>query len=161
MRAPLEVSLSGDGTRAAFRLVHPKGNIITADMIAALRQALDPLTESASLKLVTIEGAGLDFSFGASIPEHAPGEINRVLPDMHALVHALLAEDIVDAMGARQPSVSNSARVHRQAFIYVLSNGRTLDQAQVDKVDRIRRAWATFFRDGTNSRMTAETRLRP
>ena len=70
-------------------------------------------------------------------------------------------EDIVDAMGARQPSVSNSPRVHRQAFIYVLSNGRTLDQAQVDKVDRIRRAWATFFRDGTNSRMTAETRLRP
>ena len=39
---------------------------------------------------MTIEGEGEDFSFGASIPEHAPGEIDRVLPQMHALIYALL-----------------------------------------------------------------------
>ena len=87
---PLQVSLDAGQTRAAFRLSHPKGNILTAEMIGALMQALDSLADSPHLKLVTIEGDGADFSFGASIPEHAPGEIQRVLPEMHALVHALL-----------------------------------------------------------------------
>lgn len=41
-------------------------------------------------KLIALEGRGPDFSFGASIPEHAPGEIERVLPDMHKLVFDLL-----------------------------------------------------------------------
>ena len=87
---PLQVALTEDQSRAAFRLSHPKGNIITADMVAALSQALDTFGDSSHLKLVTIEGAGPDFSFGASIPEHAPGEIDRVLPAMHALISALL-----------------------------------------------------------------------
>ena len=87
---PLQVSLTEDQSRAAFRLSHPKGNIITADMVAALTQALESLADSPHLKLVPIEGAGADFSFGASVPEHAPGEIDRVLPAMHALIYALL-----------------------------------------------------------------------
>ena len=90
MTAPVQVSFDAGQTRAAFRLFHPKGNIITAEMIAALSQALDSLAQHPHLKLLTIEGAGADFSFGASIPEHAPGEIDRVLPAAHALIHALL-----------------------------------------------------------------------
>ena len=94
---PLHVALTEDHTRAAFRLSHPTGNIITADMVAALTQALDALADSPHLKLITIEGEGRDFSFGASIPEHAPGEIDRVLPQMHALIHALLDGPAVTA----------------------------------------------------------------
>jgi len=99
--APLQLSLSADHTRAAFRLVHPKGNIITSAMVGALMQALDSLVESPHLKLLTIEGAGADFSFGASIPEHAPGEIARVLPEMHALIRALLDFPAVTATVVR------------------------------------------------------------
>jgi cyclohexa-1,5-dienecarbonyl-CoA hydratase len=99
--APLQVSFSADQSRAAFRLSHPKGNIVTAAMVAALTQALDSLAQSPHLKLITIEGAGADFSFGASIPEHAPGEIDRVLPEMHALIYALLDCPAVTAAVAR------------------------------------------------------------
>lgn len=90
MREPLQVAFSADQSRAAFTIHHPKGNIITADMVAALRSALDSAAENPHLKLITIEGNGADFSFGASIPEHAPGVIDRVLPAMHALVYDLL-----------------------------------------------------------------------
>jgi cyclohexa-1,5-dienecarbonyl-CoA hydratase len=90
MSAPVQVSFNAGQTRAAFRLFHPKGNIVTAEMIAALSQALEPLAQQPHLKLLTVEGAGADFSFGASIPEHAPGEIERVLPAAHALIQALL-----------------------------------------------------------------------
>ena len=97
----LQVSLAEDHSRAAFRLSHPQGNIITADMVAALTQALESLVDSPHLKLVTIEGAGTEFSFGASIPEHAPGAIERVLPGMHALIHALLDFPAVTAAVVR------------------------------------------------------------
>jgi hypothetical protein len=62
--------------------------------------------------------------------------------------------------GARQPSSTSSARVHRQAFIYV-STSPTTNQAEVAKLDNIRRQWEVFFQQATGGRMRAETRLRP
>jgi cyclohexa-1,5-dienecarbonyl-CoA hydratase len=94
-RAPVQLAFNRDQTRAAFRLFHPKGNIVTAEMIGAFTQALDTLAQHPHVKLLTIEGAGVDFSFGASIPEHAPAEIDRVLPEAHALIHALLDQPAV------------------------------------------------------------------
>jgi hypothetical protein len=70
-------------------------------------------------------------------------------------------QDVVAAMGPRRPSVDGSPREHRQAFVYVLSVGRTRDPAaEVAKLDAIRQAWATFFARATGERMSAETRLR-
>jgi cyclohexa-1,5-dienecarbonyl-CoA hydratase len=87
---PLSVAFNTGQTRAAFTLYHPRGNIITREMVAAVRSALESAAENPHLKLITIQGAGADFSFGASIPEHAPGEIVHALPEMHALVYELL-----------------------------------------------------------------------
>ena len=67
------------------RFAIPQGNIVTAEMIDALRTGLDSIAQNPHLKLITIEGEGPDFSFGASIPEHAPDQIGRVLPEMHQL----------------------------------------------------------------------------
>jgi hypothetical protein len=58
------------------------------------------------------------------------------------------------------PSAADSPRVHRQAFLYLVSAGRSQDAGQIDKVDRIRRQWETFFLQATDSRMRADTRLR-
>jgi cyclohexa-1,5-dienecarbonyl-CoA hydratase len=66
-------------------------------MIAALDAAIAENVRNPHLKMLTIEGAGPDFSFGASVPEHAPGEIGRVLPAMHALIRALLDVPAVTA----------------------------------------------------------------
>lgn len=73
----------------------------------------------------------------------------------------VLIQDVIAVMGTRQPSASQSPKVHRQAFVYIVSNGRPLDQAQVAKVDRIRAAWETFFASAVDGRMRAETRLQP
>ena len=69
-------------------------------------------------------------------------------------------EDIVDAMGVRQPSFRSSPKVHRQAFIYVISDGSAVIQAQIDKLDRIRREWPAFFNRATSGRMRVEVELR-
>ena len=72
----------------------------------------------------------------------------------------VLIEDVIAIHGPRIPSVADSSRVHRQAFIYVVSAGRTTDAGQVAKLDRIRTAWEGFFLQATEGRMTANTRLR-
>ena len=72
----------------------------------------------------------------------------------------VLIQDIVAIQGARSPSAADSARVHRQAFIYLVSAGRTADSGQVSKLDDIRRAWEAFFLQATDGRMQAITALR-
>ena len=72
----------------------------------------------------------------------------------------VLIEDIIAVMGDRRPTAAESPREHRQAFIYIVSAGRTADPAQVDKLDRIRLAWDAFFLQATDGRMRAITTLR-
>lgn len=101
MNGSVAVSIDADRTRAAFTFSHPKGNIITSDMIEALSAGLESVASNPHLKLVTITGAGSDFSFGASVPEHAADHIARVLPAMHALILDLLETPAVTAAVVR------------------------------------------------------------
>jgi cyclohexa-1,5-dienecarbonyl-CoA hydratase len=88
--APVTVTTLAGGARVNLRLFHPKGNIVTLEMMRAIGAALETLRANPHLKLITIDGEGPDFSYGASIPEHAPGEIARVLPESHRLILGLL-----------------------------------------------------------------------
>jgi len=72
----------------------------------------------------------------------------------------VLIQDVVAINGPRIPAAGESPRVHRQAFIFVSSAGRSATDAQVTKLDRIRLAWETFFRQATDGRMEAITALR-
>ena len=71
----------------------------------------------------------------------------------------VLIEDVIAVMGMRTPGSADSPRTHRQAFIYIVSNGRTADPAQISKLDRIRQDWTSFFLSATENRMTLNTRL--
>ena len=78
------------GTRARIILSHPKGNIITTAMALEGRQAIEALQDRHSLRLVTFEGAGREFSFGASVQEHAAGLVERMMPEIHRLIRDML-----------------------------------------------------------------------
>jgi hypothetical protein len=67
--------------------------------------------------------------------------------------------DVVAAMGPRNPPASRSPRVHRQAWVYLVSLGRTADPAATAKLETIRQAFEGFFADATGGRMSVETRL--
>jgi hypothetical protein len=72
----------------------------------------------------------------------------------------LLIDDIIAVNGPRIPTSAESARVHRQAFIYITSAGRVPSAAAIAKLDRIRIEWEPFFRTATDGRMQAITTLR-
>jgi len=73
----------------------------------------------------------------------------------------LLINDVIEVMGARQPSSANSPRVFRQAFLFVVGRGRTAAPAAIAKIERIRRAWEPFFARAVDNRGRVETRLSP
>lgn len=101
MTASVTVSFNRDRTRAAFVFSHAKGNIITSETIDGLTRGLESLADNPHLKFISVEGAGEDFSFGASIPEHAPDRIGAVLPAMHRLIERLLDAPAVTAAVVR------------------------------------------------------------
>jgi cyclohexa-1,5-dienecarbonyl-CoA hydratase len=86
---PIAREAAHGGSVLALRFQHEKGNIITAALVSALREELRQ-ADAPDRRLILIEGAGANFSFGASVPEHAPRVIDRVLPEFHALLVALL-----------------------------------------------------------------------
>ena len=73
----------------------------------------------------------------------------------------VLIADVIEVEGARVPSADESPRVHRQAFVYVVRNGREANPDHLAKLDAIRRQWEPFFAAATDERMRVETRLRP
>jgi len=85
----VSVRVERSSDRLRLILDAPSGNVITDAMVMTLRDALKAAAES-RLKLVTIESAGPDFSFGSSIDEHTPARMPDVLPRFHALIVELL-----------------------------------------------------------------------
>lgn len=85
----------------------------------------------------------------------------RVGVTFNGTARTVLIQDVVGLLGERLPRSAESPRVHRQAFVYVVSNGTTYDPAAVAKLDRFRREWEPYFLRATDNRMRVETRLRP
>jgi hypothetical protein len=98
-----------------------------------------------------IEGSPIVTRDAESGPNAAGLEITGTRRDV-------LIQDIVAVMGKRSPTSASSPRVHRQAFLYVITTASP-GAGQVEKLERIRTAWEAFFLQATSRRMRAETRL--
>jgi len=72
----------------------------------------------------------------------------------------VLIDDVIAVQGARTPAFDTAPHTFRQAFIFVVSSGHATDASQVQKLDRIRSQWETFFGTATEGRMGGNTRLR-
>jgi hypothetical protein len=78
---------------------------------------------------------------------------------MTGTARVVTIDDVVAAMGPREPPASRAPRMHRQAWVYVVGRGRTADPAAIAKLEAIRRAFEPFFSNATGGRMSVETRL--
>lgn len=90
MSVPLVTKLERDGALLRITLSKPPGNIIDSEMVTALRSAVVDAALKADLKTVLIDAAGDHFSFGASVEEHLPDHIQRMLTSFHALAREML-----------------------------------------------------------------------
>jgi cyclohexa-1,5-dienecarbonyl-CoA hydratase len=86
---PLQVRAERDGQVQRLTLARPKANLLDAELIGALRDAVRDLTASGPLKLVLLDHEGPHFSFGASVEEHLPGAVRGMLQEFHGLFRDL------------------------------------------------------------------------
>jgi cyclohexa-1,5-dienecarbonyl-CoA hydratase len=86
--------LLGDAVvRIAFDA--PPGNILDIPMMDDLTRALRRAARAPALKVILFEGEGPNFSYGASIEDHRPARVGRMLRSFHALFRALARIDRV------------------------------------------------------------------
>jgi cyclohexa-1,5-dienecarbonyl-CoA hydratase len=90
-QVPVRDELLEDGTLLRVLLDRPKGNVLTQAMMEAIRRVLEEHRGHQALRLVVLQGAGGQFSFGASVEEHQREQAPRMLRTFHDLARALAA----------------------------------------------------------------------
>lgn len=88
-------------------------------------------------------------------PEDAP----KIGVEIRGTRKDIRIADVVAANGARRPDAASAPKVFRQAFIYLVSQTRESGE-ELNKIERLRAAWETFFSDSTGGRGTMIARLR-
>jgi cyclohexa-1,5-dienecarbonyl-CoA hydratase len=78
-----------------------KGNILDRATMAALRRVVAEAPAASGLKAICLEGSGAHFSFGASVQEHLPGQVQDMLQEFRQLVLDLLDSHIVCVAAVR------------------------------------------------------------
>lgn len=88
---------------AVWRVVlnTPKANLIDRAKSEALTRVFNDAHGDARVKAVIIEGAGPNFSFGASVQEHLPEECAAMLTSFHGLFRAMLDASVVTLAAVR------------------------------------------------------------
>ncbi|MBL7924807.1 MAG: enoyl-CoA hydratase/isomerase family protein [Bacteroidia bacterium] len=78
-----------DASVARITLSDGKGNVLDHEMMDELQTHFDAFQNMPSLKLITLEGAGKHFSFGASVEEHQQEYAATMLQGFHRLFYSL------------------------------------------------------------------------
>lgn len=74
-----------DGQALRLVLDAPKANVLDAQMMGEINQALGSLKERTEVKLVCFVGEGKHFSFGASVAEHVGERAASMLKGFHGM----------------------------------------------------------------------------
>ena len=86
---PVQLTFLAEGRIARVALAAGKGNVLDRAVVAALSEAFRSLGADHAVRAVVLTTHERDFSFGASVPEHAPGEVETMLPAFHGLFRAM------------------------------------------------------------------------
>lgn len=82
---------------AIWRVVfgRPPGNILDAGTMAALTGVFTAAASAPELRAICLEGRDSEFSFGASVQEHLPGDVAAMLKRFNDLLRAVLDCSVV------------------------------------------------------------------
>jgi len=123
--ARVVASRHADGAVVRLVVDAPKGNTLSREVIGRLQEELLAAQEDPDVSLVTIEGAGRNFSYGASVEEHLPEEIGRTLPALHRLILEIAASPVPVATLVRGRCLGGAMEVALAGhFVFAAQNAR-------------------------------------
>lgn len=85
----IKVEYTHNNSVARIILNDGKGNILDSIMMSELLESLNSFRNKNDLKLITFEGAGKHFSFGASVEEHKKENVSQMLKSFHQLFYII------------------------------------------------------------------------
>jgi cyclohexa-1,5-dienecarbonyl-CoA hydratase len=85
----IKIEYTHDNSVTRIILDDGKGNILDSIMMGELNELLTSFKQKNDLKLITFEGAGKHFSFGASVEEHKKENAPKMLKDFHQLFYTI------------------------------------------------------------------------
>lgn len=101
MKESVRAELLEDGALLRVVFERDAGNVLTGALMRQLDAALAEHVHDAHLKLVTLEGHGKHFSFGASVEEHQKEHAAEMLATFHALVRRIVRYPVPTAAVVR------------------------------------------------------------
>lgn len=90
MFTKIKLHYTHDQSVARIILDDGKGNVIDTVMIKELLEVLNSFMSNKDLKLISFEGEGKHFSFGASVEEHKKEKAAEMLKNFHAFFYAII-----------------------------------------------------------------------
>lgn len=86
----IEVKYSHDNTVCNVTLNDGKGNVLDNLMMSDLLTLLDDLKKKPDIKIITFEGDGKHFSFGASVEDHTKDRAQEMLSTFHQIFYKII-----------------------------------------------------------------------
>ena len=131
MTTPLKVWFEAEGRLLRLRLSRPKANLIDAAMIAALDGALTEHLDNANLGAVLLDAEGPNFSFGASVEEHLPGQCQDMLRAIHDLVLRLVKSPVPVLVAVRGQCLGGGLEVALAGHLVFVAPDAGLGQPEM------------------------------
>lgn len=107
---PLKVWRDRDGKLLRLRLSRPKANIVDAEMIAALDDAVRIGIDDKLLRGILMDADGPHFSFGASVPEHLPETCASMIRSLDKLILRMLRSPVPILVAVRGQCLGGGTR---------------------------------------------------
>lgn len=85
----IKIEYTHNNSVARIILDDGKGNVLDSIMMSELLESLNSFRNKNDLKLITFEGAGKHFSFGASVEEHKKENVSQMLKSFHQLFYTI------------------------------------------------------------------------
>jgi cyclohexa-1,5-dienecarbonyl-CoA hydratase len=84
-----------DGALWRISLTNPDSNVLDRAVILALSDLFSRAEKENGLRAICLDGTGPNFSYGASVEEHLPGQVREMLETFHGLFRAMASSDKV------------------------------------------------------------------
>lgn len=119
------------GMIARVCLTGDKGNILSRVTVAALSRAFQEIGADHRVKAVLLAADGPSFCYGASVPEHAPAEVDRMLPEFCALFRTIAATSLPVAAAVRGRCLGGGLELALSATRLVVAEDAVLGLPEV------------------------------
>jgi cyclohexa-1,5-dienecarbonyl-CoA hydratase len=127
----VRVDLVDEGAFWRVRFGGSRGNILDGATLQALSGVFTQARSSRALKAICLEGAGDDFSFGASVQEHLPAAVPAMLTALRTCVLDLLDSDVIVLAAVQGRCLGGGLELASVCHRLVAAPGATFGQPEI------------------------------